>query len=280
MIKNFLKFLTLSCFIFFPLSCSKQRVVAQVGKISIREDQTDLRLKMTKILNPAATPDMVLNQLIHSARLSIVLDGAGIITTDSEINTAFEQLKQKASKSEPLANLIKKFGGHKEFKNLYVKPTVISEKIFSEAYAKDEAFQSEPLKKLEKILSGSISDPAQLEELSNKEQALIVKGTVDTRGSGLIWASDRKVASTHSLPSGIGVARKWHRDFLKDTGEGRMVNRVESLGNHFLVIRREVPNQKEPNLIPLTIATLPKRSFSDWLKEKTAPIKVQRFSLD
>lgn len=262
---------------FFLEACSKQRVVAQVGSVSVRQGQQELRLKMAQELNPGTTAEMALNQLIHAAKLSQVLDQLGVITTEVEIDSKFENLKQQATKNEAIARLLKKFGSHKEFKSLYVKPLIIGEKIASAGFLKDTAFQSSQMGVLEKVLSESLSDPSALEELSQKYQVSLYKGQVDVRGSGLTWMSLREVASPYSLPSGLGIARKWYHDFLKDTGNGQMVNRVEPVGDYFLVIRKDYPLEKSPEAFQLTAAAIQKKSFSEWLNTKLAPIKVERF---
>lgn len=257
--------------------CSKQRVVAQVGSVSIKQGQQELRLKMVQQLNPAMTSEMALNQLIHAAKLSQVLDSLGIITTEDEIDTKFESLKEQASKNDAIANLLKKFGGHKEFKTLYVKPLLEGEKIHFAGFSKDTAFQSSQTQPLEKILAETLSDPSTLEDLSSKYQTSLHKGKVDVKGAGLIWNSIRQVASPHSLPSGLGIARKWYHEFLKEAADGQMINRVESLGDFFVVIRKDHSLEKEPEVFQVTVAALRKKTFSDWINEKMAPIKVDRF---
>jgi len=258
--------------------CTKKRVVAQVGKAPILQDDQEKYFKILQRLDPKATTTAALNTLIQNSVKYQVLDQMGIITTESEIQTAFEEIKRQSSSDKSIEKLVTLYGSDSDFRNLYVKPLVATQKLHSVAFPKDLDFHKASTKKLEEILSESISNPASFEEIASKHRVSLYRGQIDLKGSGLVWTGLRNVASNSaSIPGGMGIARSWFRDFLKDVNDNQMINRLENLGDYFLVIRRDSSNEGEPNILNITAAVEPRKNFSAWVKEKTGQIKVERF---
>ncbi len=258
-------------------SCTRNKILAEVGSLPITKADVDLRLKAMTVFSPQQSETIALEQLIRSYTIAEVLKKKGLSELDKKIDAEAKRIDESAKANPKMAEVRKVFGrDNSAFKKIFVLPMMADRLAYTEGYLKDEDFHKPQREKGENFLAEVQKSGGSFEEIAKKYGFLSKRGIIDPV-KGLVWDAD-KSSAVGNLPSGPFIAQQWKKVALDATAPGKVTGKLIDQGNFWVALKNSSTAAKNKGSTQITAVIIHRDPFSAWLEKNRTAITVKRIA--
>lgn len=289
-----LKHLILAAYLLLSLfslsSCSERgKVLATVGKYTIREKDAEQREKIAKIFYPMAQEkDIGLHQLIESYAIAQILENRGMELNKEVLEHESERIDQQTKAADKLNKIKEIFGNDKEaYLQIFVLPTYAERIIYFGYFLHDSEAQAQPLKTAKELLALAKEKPNNFLTEAKKRGLNINSYYFDKKLGFRNPALDKieqtqiqnlppeaKQAFLESKANALKLESAYfNRNKVFQAKKGTVIQEPFDASDFFLLL--QVSDKPTAQRIPFNGVYVQKEKFADWLAKEKEKFEIK-----
>jgi hypothetical protein len=273
-------------------SCTRDPVIAEIGRFKITESYARYRDGVERALNPHETRNLGLSYLGRVYPLAEIYLVNGQRLDQETLLKEEKRIDRETAAPEVLAQVKAVFGDHHQaYLDVYVLPVYVERELYFGYFLKSPIAQAKSISQAEELLREANVAPEKLESIAKAHGNPTAKFTVSLQ-NGLEWPppppspgskarpnpeEDRLRAALAAQAAGSeanSIGRQWIEQLIRPLKPGMLVSRVIDGGNSWQVVRYVRPAPDRKDAYEMQGAFVPKDRFDEWLKTEKTKIKV------
>ena len=283
------------------IGCTRNRVVAKVGRYEITKKEVEYRDRVIRQYYPGETRSMGLDQLERAYKYAEILARAGREVTDDVLKQEMDRIDSHTLLPESLGKIKGIFADDvSAYKRVYILPTYVERVIYFDHFMHSPTAQERSLGRARGLLDKVRNHSGDFAKIVRAEGYRPRKVILSSE-KGIEWQRDESdepkepdaippPQASNGIVSGMidaeiqkrngasmdETAKAWMTQIVGSIASGQVFGKVIDHGENWVVVRYVRQLAKHTKAYELDAVVVPKNSFDEWVKTESSKFSLKR----